>query len=153
MSVKSTLVVAASVAVIVGVAGCADSGDTRSQPDLPASSEPSAAGPGDAENTAPSQGASAPSEDGEDRSAAEPVVIEIKDFEYHGPDKVAPGATIMVQNNDRSTHSLTSEGDDFTEVVLEGGGASGMFTAPRKTGEYAYVCKFHPEMVDTLVVG
>jgi plastocyanin len=80
------------------------------------------------------------------------VVIEIQDFKYKGPDKVAPGATIMVQNNDRSPHSLTSEGGDFDEVVLEGGGAVGTFTAPDEPGEYPYVCKFHPEMVDTLVV-
>jgi plastocyanin len=132
MSVKSTLVVAASLALMAGLAGCSDSADTRSQP-------------------APA--ASAPSEDGKGGSAAEPVVIEIKDFEYHGPDKVAPGATIMLQNNDRSPHSMTSEGDDFAEVVLDGGGASGTFTAPSEPGEYAYVCKFHPEMVDTLVVG
>jgi plastocyanin len=149
MSVKSALSVAASVAVIVGVTGCSDSGDPGSQPASVASSKAPAADSGDSENSRPSQGSSAPSEDA---PAADPVVIEIKDFEYHGPDKVAPGATIMVQNNDRSPHSLTSKGDDFAEVVLDGGGASGMFTAPDEPGEYAYVCKFHPEMVDTLVV-
>lgn len=88
-----------------------------------------------------------------DESATDAAVIEIKDFEFNGPEKVAPGATIMVQNNDRSTHSFTAEGGEFEEVILEGGGATGMFTAPSEPGEYAYVCKFHPEMVDTLVVG
>jgi plastocyanin len=150
MPAKFALSVAALTAAVVGVAGCSDISDTRPEPSSAASSEPSVAGPGDSEDAGPSQGASAPSEDA---PAEKPVMIEIKDFQYHGPDKVAPGATIMVQNNDRSPHSLTSEGDDFAEVVLDGGGASGMFTAPEEPGEYAYVCKFHPEMVDTLVVG
>jgi plastocyanin len=149
MSVKSALSVAASVAVMVGVTGCSDSVESGSQPTSVASSKAPAAGSGGSENARPSQGSSAPSEDA---PAADPVVIEIKNFQYHGPDKVAPGATIMVQNNDRSPHSLTSEGDDFAEVVLDGGGASGTLTAPDEPGEYSYVCKFHPEMVDTLVV-
>ena len=150
MFVKSALSVAALAAVMVGVAGCGDSADITSQPAPAVSSEPSPASAGDEEGAVPSQEESDPVEEG---SSGEPVVIEIKDFEYEGPDKVAPGATIMVQNNDRSPHSLTSEGGDFAEVVLDGGGASGTFTAPDEPGEYSYVCKFHPEMVDTLVVG
>ena len=112
-------------------------GDTGSQP-APASSSESG-GAEASEEPAP--------------SAAEPVVIPIEDFAFGGPDKVAPGATVMVRNNDRSPHSVTSESGDVTEVVVEGGGGTGTFTAPSEPGEYAYVCKFHPEMVDTLVVG
>jgi plastocyanin len=140
MSVRSLLSVAALTAFL-GVAGCSASDEATSQP-APATSESSTAGP---------DGASSPNASGE-ASAAEPVVIEIKDFEFNAPEKVAPGAMIMVQNNDRSTHSFTAERGEFEEVILEGGGATGMFTAPSEPGEYDYVCKFHPEMVDTLVV-
>lgn len=142
MSVKIMVSVAA-LAVSMGVAGCSASEDAPSQP-AGASSSQSPSGTAEA----PAKG-----EASEDAGAAGPVVIEITDFEFVGPEKVAPGATVQVQNDDRSTHSFTSEGGDFAEVVLEGGGATGMFTAPTEPGEYRYVCKFHPEMVSTLVVG
>jgi plastocyanin len=57
----------------------------------------------------------------------------------------------MVVNEDRSSHTLTSEKDDFDEVLVQGG-ADGTFTAPTEPGEYAYVCTYHPEMTGTLVV-
>lgn len=150
MSVKSFLRVAA-LAAFLGVAGCSASDDATSE-SAPAASESSTAEPEEASSPDGPDEASGRDVSGEE-SAAEPVVIEIKDFEFNGPDKVSPGATIMVQNNDRSTHSFTAEGGDFEEVILDGGGDTGMFTAPSEPGEYAYVCKFHPEMVDTLVVG
>jgi plastocyanin len=142
MSVKM-LVPVAALAVAMVVAGCSTSEDATSQP-APTSSSDSPT------DTSEKPASGAPSEDA---GAAEPLVIEIKDFEFRGPEKVAPGATVQVQNNDRSTHSFTSASGDFAEVVLEGGGATGMFTAPSEPGEYRYVCKFHPEMVATLVVG
>lgn len=142
MSVR-ILVAVAALAVSMGVGGCSASEDATSQPARASSSESPT-------GTAEKPASGDPSEDA---GAAEPVVIEIKDFEFRGPEKVAPGATVLVQNNDRSTHSFTSESGDFAEVILEGGGATGMFTAPTEPGEYRYVCKFHPEMVATLVVG
>jgi plastocyanin len=150
VSVKSLLSVAA-LAGFLSVAGCNASDDATSQP-VPAASESATAEPDVSSSPDGLDGSSSPGPSG-DESAATPVVIEIKDFEFSGPNQVAPGATVMVQNNDRSTHSFTAEGGDFEEVILEGGGATGMFTAPTEPGEYAYVCKFHPEMVDTLVVG
>ena len=150
MSVKSLLSVAV-LSAFLGVAGCSASEDAVSQ-SAPAASESSTAEPEGPSSPGGPEEPSSPDASGEE-SGAEPVVIEIKDFQYQGPDKVAPGATIMVQNNDRSTHSLTAEDGEFEEVILEGGGATGMFTAPSEPGEYAYVCKFHPGMADTLVVG
>ena len=79
------------------------------------------------------------------------MVITIKDFKYAGPASVAPGATVMVVNEDRSSHTLTSEKGDFEEVILKSG-ADGTFTAPTEPGQYAYVCTYHPEMTGTLAV-
>jgi len=137
MVAKSVISLAAS-ALLLGVAGCGSSDQEAStaEPTTSATSE-------ETKNSPPS----------EETPDAEPVVITIKDFEYAGPDSVAPGATVTVQNDDSSTHSVTPEdADAFVEVIIEGDGATGTFTAPSEPGEYSYVCKFHPEMVGTLVV-
>ena len=121
--------------------GCGSSSD-----DAPSSSDSASESPPSPE--APSQ----PADADEAKQATEPATITISDFEFDGPETVAPGAEVEVVNDDRSSHSVTSESDDFTEVVLEGGGATGTFTAPSEPGTYTYVCKFHPEMVAKLVV-
>ena len=82
---------------------------------------------------------------------SEPVVIEIKDFQYTGPESVAPGATIEVRNDDSAAHTVTSDDDAFEEVIVEGG-QTATFTAPTEPGTYPYVCTFHPGMESTLVV-
>lgn len=126
--------------LIAGLAGCSSSSESRdgvSQPES-TSRAPATSQPGEAEAS-------------EEPAEAEPVVITIEDFKFEGPRTVAPGATVMVVNNDRSSHTVTSETDEFEEVIVEGG-AAGTFIAPDQPGEYSYVCDFHPEMTGTLVV-
>lgn len=142
MAVKSLASVIV-FAVSMGVAGCSASPNEAS-PQTTASTSAS-------ESATASPEGSASAETSEAAPEAEPVLIKIRDFKFSGAESVAPGATITVQNDDQSTHSVTSENDGFVEVIVEGG-ATGTFKAPSEPGEYAYVCKFHPEMVGTLVV-
>jgi len=161
MAVKSLFSVA--VAVLIGVAGCSSPSENAGGQDSPSASASESA---TAEPTEPTESASpaSPEETPEktpektaektpdDAPEAEPVVITITDFEFDGPESVAPGSTIMVENTDRSSHTVTSEDDSFVEVIVEGGGDTGTFKAPSEPGEYAYICRFHPEMSGTLVV-
>ena len=120
--------------------GCGSSADDAASSDSASESPPA------------SEASSQPADADEAEQPAEPATIAIADFEFDGPATVAPRAEVEVVNDDRSSHSVTSESEDFTEVVLEGGGATGTFTAPSEPGTYPYVCKFHPEMVAKLVV-
>ena len=139
---KRILVSAAALAVLTGLSACGSSDNTSgaSVPQTsPAQSQSS-------EQTPSTPRSSAPAED-----PAEDAVVEIKDFAYSGPESVAPGATVTVVNQDRSTHSFTIA-EEGIEVVLSGDGKSGTITAPSKPGDYTVTCKFHPEMSGTLVV-
>lgn len=127
--------------LVLGAAGCgASETDSEGTSSTPQSSPESAEEPSAAAEAEESQSAD-----------AEPVVITITDFKFSTPESVAPGATVMVVNEDRSSHTVTSEANDFEEAVVEGG-ADGTFTAPTEPGEYAFVCDFHPEMTGTLAV-
>ena len=146
MAFRSVASVLAGGLLALGAAACgspAEESDStaESTPQSAAQSTPGADAPKESAETGQSSGS----------ADAEPVVITIKDFEFAGPASVAPGATVTVVNEDRSSHTVTSEAGDFEEVVVKGG-ADGSFVAPSRPGEYAYVCDFHPEMTATLVV-
>lgn len=145
MALRSLVSVLAGVLLTAGAAGCGSPADDTGDSGPPASPSTSSQSPG-AARSEDSAAAGSP-----EPADADPVVITIKDFEFNGPESVAPGATVMVVNEDRSSHTLTSEADDFDEVVLKGG-ADGTFTAPTEPGSYDYVCAYHPEMTGTLVV-
>lgn len=154
MAVKSLFSVA--VAVLIGVAGCSSPSENAGGQDSPSASVSESATAEPTESASPASPEETPEKTPEktpdDAPEAEPVVITITDFEFDGPDSVAPGSTIMVENTDRSSHTVTSEDDSFVEVIVEGGGDTGTFKAPSEPGEYAYICRFHPEMSGTLVV-
>ena len=58
--------------------------------------------------------------------------------------QVRPGEKITVVNKDSAAHTVTAtEGNAFDTGSIPGG-KSETFTAPSKTGEYAFVCTFHP---------
>lgn len=76
--------------------------------------------------------------------------ITIKDFGFTTPDSVSPGATITVDNEDGTAHTVTSDdGDAFDDAAAEG---TTTFTAPTKPGSYPFHCTIHPSMHGTLVV-
>lgn len=142
MAPRTLTQVLAAAVVVVGAAGCGsstDEGGTTADSAPPSTSAPASP----SEPTTP--------DESEEGTNAEPAVITIKDFEFTGPATVAPGATVMVVNEDTASHTATSDAGDFDEVVVEGG-AEGTFTAPSEPGEYPYVCDFHPDMTATLVV-
>ena len=140
MATHRIMSLAVAVALSAALVGCNASDEASPESSESSTSESASPSPEESSEEKPSE---AP--------ADETAVITITDFEFDGPSSVAPGAEVTVENSDSSTHSVTSEDDSFTEVIVEAD-ASGTFTAPMEPGEYEYVCKFHPEMTATLVV-
>lgn len=100
----------------------------------------------------PGMAASADAGSGSTPPAASQVRMTIQGFAFQVPDKVAAGATVMVVNNDKEPHTVTSTGDGGFNVTVPGG-ATASFTAPATAGRYDFVCNFHGNMKGTLVVG
>jgi len=136
----------AAAALLVALTGCGSSTTTAD----------SASGAGATLSaTSPSSTPAAPSGATTGSSAPEaaaPVLITIKDFKYTLPASVAPGAKIMVTNQDGQNHTVTSTPKGAFQVKVDGGGGTASFTAPTKPGSYAIVCDFHANMAATLVV-
>lgn len=64
----------------------------------------------------------------------------------------APGATVVVTNEDGAPHTVTPDEEGAFEEVRVDGGASGELTAPSEPGEYPFHCEIHRNMTGTLVV-
>jgi plastocyanin len=126
---SARLVVAALCAV--GLVACGSSGSSSSSDSTSSSSSSSSSG-------------SASSDAGSSEAT-----ITIKSFEFQIPDSVSPGATITVDNQDGTAHTVTSDDDEFDDTANAG---TSTFTAPTKPGSYPFHCQFHPQMVGTLVV-
>jgi plastocyanin len=78
--------------------------------------------------------------------------ISIKNFAFVPPTlTAAPGAKVVVTNQDQTAHTVTSTDKSFDTGDL-GGGASGSITAPTKPGSYSYICDIHQYMQGTLEV-
>jgi plastocyanin len=84
-------------------------------------------------------------------SAAQAVVITIKDFKFTVPASVAAGTKITVKNQDAESHTVTSATAGAFNVKVDAGGTA-TFTAPTKAGSYPFGCMFHGNMMGTLVV-
>ena len=59
------------------------------------------------------------------------------------------GDTVVWINKDPFPHTVTSKGAFDSQSIAAG--KSWKYT-PRKAGEFAYICKFHPNMKGTLTV-
>lgn len=79
------------------------------------------------------------------------ATVTAEGFAFAGDVTAAPGDEVTFQNNDGTTHSVTSEDDAWEEAVVSGGD-SGSFTAPDEPGDYEFHCKFHGNMQATLHV-
>jgi plastocyanin len=76
--------------------------------------------------------------------------ITIKDFSFTGA-TVKAGATVTVENNGPSTHTVTADGSEFNTGNIDSG-KTATFTAPAKPGTYKYHCNIHTSMTGTLTV-
>jgi len=136
MNIKPGLI-AIAAGLIVALTGCGASttsagsqaASTTSSTSLPSTTTTSAAAP----------------------TAAAAVVITIKDFKFTVPASVAPGSKITVKNQDGEAHTVTSATAGAFDVKADPG-VTATFTAPTKAGSYPFVCKFHANMMGTLVV-
>jgi plastocyanin len=77
--------------------------------------------------------------------------IRIKNFQFSIP-SVKPGETVTVQNNDSTTHTVTSDKAGQFDVGNVDPGKSATFTAPAAAGSYTFHCKIHSFMHGTLTV-
>lgn len=98
-------------------------------------------------------GASGAASAGDQQSKdAAPNTIVIKNFVFIPAEiTVAPGAVLMVDNQDTAPHTVTAEDQGFDTGNLEGK-QRGSITAPAKPGEYPYICDIHQYMKGSLTV-
>jgi plastocyanin len=75
--------------------------------------------------------------------------ITVKDLKFTTA-PVKAGATVTVKNNDDVQHTVTADNGGFDVTIDPGKTAT--FTAPSKTGDYAFHCKIHSQMHGTLTV-
>lgn len=88
-------------------------------------------------------------------NSAEPatsLTIVIKNYAFH-PDKavVAPGAHLVIENEDSVTHTFTSTTGAFNTGDIHPG-QKATLVAPTKPGNYPYYCEIHPFMTGVLTV-
>ena len=78
--------------------------------------------------------------------------IAIKNFAFAPPAlTAAPGAKILISNNDSTTHTVTASDKSFDTGDVAGS-AKATITAPTKPGTYSYICNIHQYMQGTLKV-
>ncbi len=141
-SILASSATAAGLALVLASCG-------GSAPDSGAAPAPAATSSLTATSTPSS---SAPSETSSTSATpnAAPVVISIKNFMFTVPASVAPGAMIMIKNEDSQAHTVTSKTGGF-DVKVDGSGTA-MLTAPKAAGSYELTCDFHANMKSNLVV-
>lgn len=65
---------------------------------------------------------------------------------------VAPDATLTVTNSDSIPHTFTVQGTK-TDVSIEAGKAASVPLSGLAPGTYVVICRYHPQMVQSLRVG
>jgi plastocyanin len=119
--------VAALGAIALLVAGCGSSGTTgygqTSAATATSSAAPAASGP----------------------------TITISSMSFGDPITVSPGSQVTIANDDGVEHSVTSKTAGQFDADVDANGQK-TFTAPTQPGEYAFYCKYHSNMLGTLIV-
>ncbi len=134
---------AATTALVVAGCGSASSENSSSAGGGSSSSAASSPAPSDSASGSPSAQAS---------PDAEAAVITITDYEYAVPAKVAPGATVMIKNEDAVAHTVTADKGGAFDVKVPAGGTAEL-TAPDQAGSVPFHCTYHSNMEATLQVG
>jgi plastocyanin len=94
----------------------------------------------------------APDETGVSAASAGANAISIKNFAFVPPTlTAAPGARVVVVNNDQTTHTVTASDKSFDTGDVSSG-AKATITTPSKPGTYSYICDIHQYMQGTLKV-
>lgn len=114
-----------------------------------ASSTPSAATPSPAVAQPAAPSAESPAKS---VPAADGPTVTVDNFAYDVPATVSPGATVVVDNVDVETHTLTAKGDGGFAVTVPVDG-QGTFVAPTAPGDYPFNCLLHGGMEGVLTVG
>jgi plastocyanin len=83
-------------------------------------------------------------------NAADTVTITIEGFAFSEPEVLAEGGTVIVTNNDSTTHTWTS-GDGVFDSSGIGPGESFEFTF-EGAGTYPFFCNIHPTMTGSITV-
>lgn len=145
---RSLAVVVATGALAVSACG-GDDDEPASEPAAEPVEEPAA------------EPAPEPAPEPADEPAAEPVeepadapdgaaTITIADFAFDGVTEVAVGTTVVVTNDDTTTHTWTALDGAFDSGALAPGDTFEFtFTV---AGSFDYQCNFHPSMTGTIVV-
>jgi plastocyanin len=84
-------------------------------------------------------------------AAAAGPTITIANMAYGQPITVPPGSEVNIANNDSVEHSVTSDTSGAFSQDVEAN-EKAKLTAPSQPGEYAFHCKYHPNMHGTLIV-
>jgi plastocyanin len=85
-----------------------------------------------------------------DTASADDATITIADFTFDGVTEIPIGTTVVVTNEDSTAHTWTAVDGEFDSGALDPGDTF-EFTFT-ETGEFAYVCNFHPSMEGTITV-
>jgi plastocyanin len=137
------LLIAALVALSLGLAACGDSGSdstsTEAETTPPASEESS----GETEST---ESEAAPS-----GKAAKSEKVDIVEFTYQpDPVVVQTGGKVVWQNQDAAPHTATADDGSFDTGTIEKG-KIGSETF-KEAGTFTYFCEIHPTMHGTVEV-
>ena len=76
--------------------------------------------------------------------------ITIADFAFDGVGEVTAGTTVVVTNEDGTTHTWTAADGSFDSGPI-GAGESFEFTFDQP-GEFSYFCSIHPSMTGSITV-
>lgn len=80
--------------------------------------------------------------------------IVIRNFAFSGTFRVHRGQRVTVVNKDPLVHTLRSNTvGSFNTGRIPANGGRRTFTAPKRLGRYGFLCRIHPEMRGTLIVG
>ena len=83
-------------------------------------------------------------------SARSGTTVTIRDYAFHSPTSVRPGAYVHVTNHDGEAHSVTRNGGGFSVIVPAN--STRTFRAPLHVGDYGFHCRYHSSMHGTLRV-
>ena len=126
---------AAFAAISLLLAACGDDSDEPSGATDPAADA----------TTAPSE---APS--GTDAPAADGAEIVISGFAFSEGITVAAGTTVVVRNDDGSTHTLTADDGSFDTGSIDAGSTGEITLAA--AGTFTFHCEVHPSMTGSITV-